>query len=99
MLWAVAYTQKLDPLGMPLLSTLIAALPVLVLFYLLVVRGWLASKAGAAGAFTAVVCAWLAFGMPLGMAATSLVNGAAFGLLPIGFTVFAAMLIYNITVE
>src|SRR5580704_9125123 len=99
MLLAAAYLQNLDPLGFRPLSTFVAALPVLVLFYLLVVRGWLASKAGAAGALTAIVCAWLAYGMPLRMAATAFVSGAAFGLLPIGYTVFAAMLVYNITVE
>ena len=99
MLWAVAYTQDLNPLGNSILSTLIAALPVLVLFYLLVMRGWLASKAGAAGALTAVLLAWLAYGMPLDMSVKAFCNGAAFGLLPIGWTVFCAMLIYNITVE
>ncbi len=99
MLLAAEYLQNLDPLGFRPLSTFVAALPVLVLFYLLVVRGWLASKAGAAGAATAIVCAWLAYGMPLGMAARAFVSGAAFGLLPIGYTVFAAMLVYNITVE
>ena len=99
MLWAVAYTQDLNPLGWSPLSTLVAAVPVLVLFYLLVVRGWLASKAGAAGALLAVLLAWLAYGMPFTMAVKSFVSGAAFGLLPIGWTVFCAMLIYNITVE
>ena len=99
MLGAVVYTQELNPLGSGVLSTVVAALPVLVLFYLLVVRGMLASKAGAVGAFMAVVLAWLAFGMPLDMAVKSFLTGAAFGLLPIGWTVFCAMLIYNITVE
>jgi len=73
--------------------------PVLLLFYLLVRRRWLASKAGAAGALAAVLIAWLLFEMPLRMAAMSFVHGAAFGLLPIGWTIFTAMLIYNITVE
>jgi lactate permease len=95
----VRFVQEIDPLGNRLLSTFIAALPVLVLFYLLVIRGWLASLAGAAGAIVAVVAAWLAFGMPLDMAGLAFVNGAAFGLMPIGWTVFAAMLVYNITVE
>jgi lactate permease len=96
---AVAYVQDLDPLGNRFLSTLLAGLPVLVLFYLLVPRRWLASKAGAAGAAVAVLVAWLAFGMPLPMACWSFVHGASFGLLPVGWTVFAAMLIYNLTVE
>ena len=33
------------------------------------------------------------------MAGAAFVYGAAFGLLPIGWTVFAAMLLYNMTVE
>jgi lactate permease len=99
MLLAVAYTQNLDPLGNRFVSTLIAASPVLVLFYFLVIRRWLAPFAGIMGALVAIIAAWLAFGMPLDMAAMSFVHGAAFGLLPIGWTVFGAMLIYNITVE
>jgi lactate permease len=105
--WAVTYTQNLDPIhhlrpSLPnsaILSTLFAAIPVMLLFYLLVRRRWLASKAGAAGALAAILIAWLVFEMPLRMAAMSFVHGVAFGLLPIGWTIFTAMLIYNITVE
>src|SRR5437588_346169 len=55
-----AYHQRLDPLrdlslpGSAIVSTFFAALPVLVLFWLLVPRRWLASKAGAAGAAVAI---------------------------------------------
>lgn len=92
-----------EPLSNPLLtritSTAIAALPVLVLFYLLVSRRWLASWAGAAGAVVAILLATTVYKMPLEMAGASFVNGMAFGFLPIGWTVFAAMLLYNVTVE
>jgi lactate permease len=94
-----AYLQDLDPLGSRLASTVVAALPVLFLFYLLVGRRWLANWAGAAGAVVAILIAWLVYRMPLDMAGSSFVYGAAFGLLPIGWTVFAAMLLYNVTVE
>lgn len=94
-----AYLQDLDPFGSRFASTVVAALPVLILFYLLVARRWLASWAGAAGAVVAILIAWLVYGMPLEMAGSSFVFGAAFGLLPIGWTVFAAMLLYNVTVE
>lgn len=97
MLWA-AYQQKLDPLDNVVLSTLFAALPVVVLFWLLVPRRWLASKAGAAGALAAILVAWIVFRMPLGMATMAFVQGAGFGLLPVGWTIFNAMLLYNITV-
>jgi L-lactate transport len=93
------YTQDLNPLGHRVLSTIVAALPVLVLFYLLVGRRWLASWAGAAGSATAIIIAWLVYRMPLDQASWSFVHGAVFGLLPIGWTVFAAMLLYNVTVE
>jgi lactate permease len=102
MLWA--YQQRLDPLAdavrwSSLWSTLLAALPVVVLFWLLVPRRWLAPKAAAAGAVTAFLVAVIVYQMPAGMAAMAFVHGAAFGLLPVGWTIFSAMLLYNITVE
>src|SRR5262245_22147207 len=93
------FTQNLDPLDSPVVSTIVAALPVLVLFYLLVGRRWLASWAGACGAATAILIAWLIYKMPLNMAGWSFAHGVVFGLLPIGWTVFSAMLLYNLTVE
>jgi lactate permease len=104
MLWAAVYQQQLDPLANRVIwsqvwSTLLAALPVLVLFYLLVPRRWLASKAGAAAAATALVVAVLGFGMPPDMAGMAFLHGAAFGLLPVGWTIFSAMLLYNVTVQ
>src|SRR3954454_252066 len=70
---AVAYGQDLDPLGNRFLSTLLAGLHGLVLFYLLRPRRWLASKAGAAGALVAILVAWLVYGMPFPMACWSFV--------------------------
>ena len=95
----LAYTQQLDPMGSPILSTFLAALPVIVLFWLLVPWRWLAPKAGFAGAVTAILVAVLAYQMPVDMALWSFAHGAAFGLLPVGWTIFCAMLLYNITVE
>jgi lactate permease len=105
MLWAVSYSQHLDPLARhslpwsPLWSTLLAAVPVVLLFYLLVFRRWSAPRAGAAAALSAFVIAFLGYGMPPQMAAMAFLNGAGFGLLPVGWTVFSAMLLYNITVK
>src|SRR4051794_41768969 len=86
----LAYVQDLNPLGNRVLSTAIAALPVLVLFYLLVGRRWLASWAGAAGAVVAVLLAWFVYKMPLGMAGGSFLHRGAVGLLPLGGGPFAA---------
>jgi lactate permease len=103
MLWAV-YHQRLNPLAdkLPasnLLSIVFAALPVVVLFWLLVPRRWLAPKAGAMAALSALVIAIIIYGMPPLMAGMAFVNGALFGLLPVGWTIFNAMLLYNVTVQ
>jgi lactate permease len=98
MLWAL-YQQDIDPLNNRLLSTLFAALPVLVLFYLLVPRRWLAPRAALGGAVVALLVAWGVYGMPLPMAAMAFLHGALFGLMPVGWTIFNAMLLYNVTVE
>ena len=99
-----AYLQQLDPLKdkvpfSALWSTVFAGLPVLVLFWLLVPRRWLAPKAGAAGAVAAIFVAILIYGMPVPQTLWAFVSGAGFGLLPVGWTIFCAMLLYNITVE
>ena len=105
MIWAAVYQQHLDPLagwnvpGSWLWSTVLAAVPVLVLFWLLVPRRWPAPKAAAAAAFSAVAIAVLAFGMPPLPTGMAFLYGAAFGLLPIGWTIFNAMLLYNVTVQ
>src|SRR5262245_16965893 len=104
------YQQSLDPLaGTSILgwelpwtavwSTIFAAVPVVVLFWLLVPRRWLASKAGAAGALSAIVIAIAIYGMPWQQALWSFAYGVGFGLLPVGWTIFNAMLLYNVTVE
>ena len=104
MLLAVEYTQRLDPLadkvfGSQVWSTIIAAIPVLVLFFLLVVRRWSAPKSGLTAAITAYLLAVLVYEMPWDMAGMSFVYGAGFGLLPVGWTIFNAMLLYNITIQ
>jgi lactate permease len=98
------YQQRLNPFGdsvlwSPVWSTMLAALPVVVLFWLLVPRRWLAPKAGAAGALTAIVIAIIIYQMPANMAVMAFIHGAAFGLMPVGWTIFNAMLLYNCTVE
>jgi lactate permease len=105
MLWAdIAYQQHLNPLpdwlfGSAVWSTLLAAVPVVVLFYLLVPRRWLAPKAAAAAALTAFLIAVAVYRMLPLQAGMAFLHGAGFGLLPVGWTIFNAMLLYNITVQ
>jgi lactate permease len=99
-----AYQQLLDPLRDSLgwsrfFSTVFAALPVVALFWLLVPRRWPAPRAAAAGALTAIVVAVFVYRMPALMAIMAFCHGAAFGLMPVGWTIFNTMLLYNLTVE
>lgn len=93
------WTQTYDPFGRWWLSTLVAALPIIVLFTLLAglrVRPHLCALAGAA---TAIAVAILAFHMPFALAGTSFLYGVAFGLLKIVWIVVAAVYLYDISVE
>src|SRR5712692_2597647 len=81
------------------LSTLVAALPILVLLGLLAGFKVRAHFCAIAGAATAVLCAIFVFGMPARLAVTSFFYGAAFGLLKIVWIVIAAVFLYNISVE
>ncbi|HEY2456680.1 MAG TPA: L-lactate permease [Candidatus Acidoferrum sp.] len=95
----MTWTQVYDPFGHWWLSTLVAALPIVVLLGLLaglkVRPHWCAIAGGA----TAVLCAMIAFGMPAKLAVTSFVYGGAFGLLKIVWIVIAAVYLYDISVE
>ncbi|HXN48640.1 MAG TPA: lactate permease LctP family transporter [Bryobacteraceae bacterium] len=94
------WQQNYAPLGGSLAaSTLAAALPVFVLLYLLGVRrtrAWLASIS-ALGA--AALAALVVYRMPPVQVAAATAYGAAFGIFPIGWIVFTALLLYRVTVE
>ncbi len=93
--WAQVY----DPFGRWWLSTLVAALPILVLFGLLAGLKVKPHLCAIAGALTAMGVAVLFFKMPLALAALSFGYGVAFGLLKIAWIVLAAVYLYDISVE
>ncbi len=93
------WTQIYDPLGHWWLSTLVASLPIIVLFSLLagfrVKPHWCAI----AGALTAMAVAMVFFKMPPALAAMSFGYGVAYGILKIAWIVLAAVYLYAISVE
>jgi len=94
----MAWTQVYDPLHNWILSTLVAGLPILVLFGLLAGLRVRPHWCAIAGAGTAVLVAVAVFGMPLRLAAMSFVYGVAFGVLKIAWIVLAAVYLYDISV-
>jgi lactate permease len=93
------WTQIYDPLGHWWLSTLVAALPIVILFGLLAGLKVKPHWCAIAGAATAVLVAIIVFKMPPTLAALSFAYGVAFGVLKIAWIVLAAVYLYDISVE
>ncbi|QBJ76985.1 L-lactate permease [Aquitalea sp. USM4] len=92
-MWSHVY----DPLGNPWLSTLCAALPVIVLLGALGIFHIKAHIAAVMGLITSLVVAIGIFGMPGSMALSATLMGAANGLLPIGWIILNVIFLYQLT--
>ncbi len=108
----MTWTQNYDPFDSHWLSPLVAAVPVILLLGLLATGRVSAPRAALAGLITALLVAIFIYvprdeslgysqrvqaWTPAMLAAAA--NGAAFGLLPIGWIVLAAIFLYTLTVE
>src|ERR1700723_4271820 len=93
------WTQVYDPLGHWWLSTLVAALPIVVLLGMLAGFKIRPHLCAIAGATTSILCAIVAFGMPPRLAVISFLYGGAFGFLKIVWIVIAAVFLYDISVD
>lgn len=95
-MWQQNYTAVAGSVG---LTALTAGFPILVLLIMIGVlrkAAWLSSVMGLLGALLVAIAV---FRMPASLALTSIAYGAASGLFPIGWVVFTAILLYNITVD
>jgi len=91
------WTQNYTPLGGSLwLSALVASLPVFVLLYLIGVKRKPAWISALSGLGAAAVVALFMYQMPLGLMLNSTIYGAAFGLFPIGWIVYWAIVLYKV---
>ena len=92
------WVQIYDPLGNAWLSTLAAALPILLLLGTLAILEWKAHWAALAGLASALLISVVVYGMPARTAAATAVYGAAYGLFPIGWIILNAVFLYSLTV-
>jgi lactate permease len=96
----VTWTQTYTPIGESLgLSFLFAALPLVVVALMLGVLRSPAWKAATAALAVALGVGVLVYGMPISLAAMSALYGGAFGLFPIGWLVYSAILLFDVAVE
>lgn len=92
------WPQNYDPLHSRLLSTLLAAVPVVVLLGSLAVLRLRAHVAALVGLASALVVSVVVAGMPAGMAGRAAVLGAAYGMFPIGWILINILFLYQLTV-
>jgi lactate permease len=103
------YQQNYDPLHNQVLSTLVAAVPILVLLYFIAIHphrdkqgvrhlGISAPYAAFFGVIAAFVVSCLAFSMPITSALSAFAFGSLSGFLGIIWIVLAAMFLYTMTV-
>ena len=95
-MWQQLYTPIAGSLG---LSALVAAIPIFALLFALGVLRVPAWKSSLIGLGAAALVALFVYRMPAGLMGSSILYGAAFGLFPIGWIVFSAIVLYRVTVD
>src|SRR5437762_4676828 len=93
------WTQDIDPMGSIALSAMIAVVPIVFIFWALIIRKMKGYQASLIATIIAILIAVLVYGMPVKLALLSSANGALYGLFPICWIVITAVFLFNLTVK
>ena len=93
------WSQNYDPFNNALLSTVLAALPILVLLGSIAIFHIRIHLAAVFGLIVAIGVALFAFNMPVPAVAATTLYGGAYGLFPIGWIVLNLIFLYQLTVN
>jgi lactate permease len=94
----MVWKQIIDPFNNILLSALVAVIPILFIFWALIIKKMKGYVASMIAISIAIVLAVLVYKMPPELALLSAANGAVYGLFPICWIVISAVFLFNITV-
>src|SRR5476651_112554 len=95
----MTWTQSINPLNNLTLSALVALVPILVIFWALIIKKMKGYKASLLACLAAAIIAVSVYAMPVKLALLSVANGALYGLFPICWIVITAVFLFNITVK
>jgi lactate permease len=95
----MSWTQVIDPCHNMLLSALVAIVPILLIFWALIIRKMKGYQASLLATGAALLIAILVYGMPVKLALLSAGNGAIYGIFPICWIVITAVFLFNLTVR
>ena len=95
-MWQHNYEPIAGSLGV---SAVVAAIPIVVLFLMLGVFRKPAWMSALSALVSAMLVALVAYGMPVQLAVISAIYGAAFGVFPIAWIVFASIMLYRLAVD
>ena len=93
------WTQVVDPLGNIGLSALLAAIPILFLFWALAWKRMKGHWAAFGAVCLALAVAVIVYKMPAKLALLATFNGALFGIFPVCWIIVTALFIYNLSVK
>lgn len=92
------WTQVINPFNNIALSALVAVVPILFIFWALIIKKMKGYKASLIATAIAILIAIFIYRMPVKLALLSTANGALYGLFPICWIVITAVFLFNITV-
>lgn len=93
------WTQVIDPFNNLPLSALVAVVPILFIFWALIIKKMKGYQASLLATTIAILIAIFVYHMPLKLALLSTANGALYGVFPICWIVISAVFLFNITVK
>ncbi len=94
----MTWNQIIDPFASHFLSLVVALLPIIFIFWALIILKMKGHESGILALIIALAIAIGIYRMPPSLAVLSVAHGALYGLFPICWIFFSAILLFNITV-